>query len=102
MTFPAGAAMERQRRNAYRDFAKLARRAQAEGKLRRDFVPEDLVLLLMANAGVVQGTGDAAPEAWKRFAALMIWAFRADGAGPLPEPPTRRQMYRAMQSLAGS
>jgi hypothetical protein len=27
MTFPAGAAMERLRRRAYRDFAKLARRA---------------------------------------------------------------------------
>jgi AcrR family transcriptional regulator len=99
MTFPTGAAMERQRRKAYRDFAKLVRRAQAEERLRRDFVPEDLVVLLMANAGVVQGTRDAAPEAWKRFAALMIEAFRADRAGPLPEPPTRRQMYRAMQRL---
>jgi hypothetical protein len=32
--------------------------------LRRDFVPEDLILLLMTNAGVIQGTREAAPAAW--------------------------------------
>jgi homoaconitase/3-isopropylmalate dehydratase large subunit len=36
-------------------------RAQAAGQLRNDFVPEDLVLLLIANAGVVRGTREATP-----------------------------------------
>jgi hypothetical protein len=66
---------------------------------RSDFVPEDLVLLLMANAGVVQGAGEAAPHAWRRFVALMLEAFRADGARPLPAPPTPRQVVRAMRGI---
>ena len=37
---------------AYQGFAELAGRAQSAGKLRADFVPEDLVSLLMANAGL--------------------------------------------------
>jgi AcrR family transcriptional regulator len=101
MTFPVGAALERQRMKAYRDFAELVRLAQAEGRLRKDFVPEDLVLVLMANAGVLRGTGEAAPDAWKRFVALMIEAFRADRAKPLPSPPSARQMRRAMR-LSGT
>jgi AcrR family transcriptional regulator len=100
MTFPAGEALERQRMKAYRAFAELVRLAQAEGRLRKEFVPEDLVLVLMANAGVLRGTRDAAPDAWKRFVAFMIEAFRADRAEPLPKPPSPRQMRRAMH-LAG-
>ena len=57
MTFPTARGLEAQRARAYRDFAELVRRAQAEGQLRADFVAEDLVLLLMANAGVVRGAG---------------------------------------------
>lgn len=45
---------------------------------KRDFVPEDLILLLMTNAGA--DTKDRAHEAWRRFATLMIEAFRADRA----------------------
>ena len=36
---------------------------QEAGRLRADFSSEDLVLLLMANAGVIAATGDAAPDA---------------------------------------
>ena len=102
MSFPGGAGLEEQARKAAQDVAELIRRAQAEGKLRPDVVPEDLGLLLMANAGVVQGMRDAAPEAWKRFVAFMIDAFRADRAGPLPEPPTPSQMEEARQRLVST
>jgi len=54
------------------------------------------VLLLMANAGVVAATGAEAPEAWRRVVAYMIQAFAARGAGPIPEAPSPRQMFRAM------
>jgi len=50
------------------------------------FVAEDLVILLMANAGVVAGTADAAPDAGRRFAAYMIQAFCADRASPRRTP----------------
>ena len=62
-------------------------------------MPEDLILLLMANAGVVQGTREAAPTAWKRFVTLMLEAVRAERAHSLPAPPKRAQMYRALLRL---
>jgi len=77
----------------------LIERAKADGALRSDFVPEDLVLLLLANAGVVQGAGEAAPDAWRRFVGLVLDGCRSEGAGPLPSPPTPRQVMRAMRRL---
>jgi hypothetical protein len=74
-------------------------RAQAEGTLRPDFVPEDLVLLLMANAGVVQGMGTAAPDGPRRFVALLLDGLKSEGATELPPPPSPRQVVRAMRGL---
>jgi AcrR family transcriptional regulator len=99
-TFPNARALEAHRTRGYEASVQLIERAQAEGSLRRDFVPEDLVLLLMANAGVVQGAGEAAPDAWKRFFGLMRDGCRSAGAADLPPPPTSRQMIRAMRRLA--
>jgi AcrR family transcriptional regulator len=96
LSFPRARAFEAQRIRAYEGFAELVRLAQAEGALRPDFVPEDLILLFLANAGVMQGTGEAAPAAWKRFVALMIEACRADRAHPLSPPPTPAHLYRAL------
>jgi hypothetical protein len=56
--------------------------------------------MLLANAGVVRGTRDAAPLAWKRFVALLLDGCRAEGAHPLPPPPPPAQVYRAMRRLA--
>lgn len=98
-TFPMAPAFEAQRRQAFDGLATLIQRAQAEGALRADFVAEDVVLLLMANAGVVQGTREAAPTAWQRFVALLLEALRAEQAHPLPPAPTPAQMYRALLRL---
>jgi AcrR family transcriptional regulator len=99
-TFPNAKRLESHRRRGYAMSVRLIERAQAEGSLRSDFVPEDLVLLMMANAGVVQGAGEAAPDAWQRFVGLMLDGCRSAGAGPLASPPTPRQMMRAMRRLA--
>jgi hypothetical protein len=69
--------------------------AKATGTLRDDFTIEDIPLLLMANADVLPATAGIA-GAWKRFAALTIESFRAEGAGALPKPPSARQMKKAM------
>ena len=98
-TFPNAKALEAHRRRGYDLSVRLIERAQAEGSLRSDFVLEDFVLLLMANAGVVQGSGSSAPDAWKRFLGVMLDGCRTEGAGPLPSPPTPRQMMRAMRRL---
>ena len=94
--------LEAHRKRGYELSVRLIERAQAEGRLRSDFVPEDLVLMLMANAGVVQAAGRAAPEAWKRLLGLLLDGFRSDGSTDLPPPPTPRQMVAAMRRLAQS
>jgi AcrR family transcriptional regulator len=102
MSFPTAKQFEAERDRAYHGFLELVARAQAAGQLRSDFVAEDLPMLLMANAGVIAGTADAAPGTWRRFAAYIIQAFSARNTQPLPEPPTRTAMYRALLHLSES
>ena len=99
-TFPTARVLEAHRARGYELSLRIIRRAQADGTLRTDFVPEDLILLLMANAGVVQGAGRAAPAAWRRFVTMMLDGLRSERASPLPPPPTPRQLLRAMSRLA--
>jgi AcrR family transcriptional regulator len=96
MTFPTAKGLEERRREGYEGIVRLIDRAKAAGSLREDFTPEDLVLVHMANAGVVNATGDAAPDSWRRVVALLIQSFRAPGGGPLPDAPEPRAVYRAM------
>ena len=98
-TFPNAKTLEAHRRRGYDLSVRIFERAQAEGSLRPDFVPEDFVLLLMANAGVVQGSGESAPDAWRRFLGVMLDGCRTEGAAPLSSPPSPRQMMRAMRRL---
>jgi AcrR family transcriptional regulator len=100
-TFPDARTLEAHRARGYELSVRLIERAQAEGTLRPDLVPEDLVLLLMANAGVVQGTGTAAPDGPPRFVALLLDGLRSEGASELPAPPSPRQVMRAMRGIAG-
>jgi hypothetical protein len=53
----------------------------------------------MGNAGVVQGAGEAAPDAWRRYLGLMLDGLRSESAHSLPPPPTPRQILRAMLRL---
>jgi AcrR family transcriptional regulator len=98
-TFPTAPEVEAQRAHAFERLTELIRRAQAQGELRADFVPEDVVLILLANAGVVRTMRAAAPEAWRRFVALILDGLRADCARPMPPPPTPAQTYRAMLGI---
>ncbi len=98
-TFPAAKGLEAERDRAAAALDELIDKAKKTGRLRADFVHQDVALILMANAGVVTGTRDAAPDAWRRFAAYLIQAFAAEAARPLPNPPTPRQMYRALLRL---
>jgi AcrR family transcriptional regulator len=101
LTFPTAKAFEAKRNEAYRGFAELIARAKSGGRLRPDFSPEDLVVLLMANAGVIAATADAAPDAWRRLIAYMIQAFAADHTDALPPAPSGESLYRAMLRLGG-
>ena len=96
MTFPTAKQFEDARARAFADFTTLIDRAKAAGKLRSDFVTEDMPMFLMANAGVLTATADAAPDTWHRLVGYLLQACATPAAQPLPDPPTPRQMYKAM------
>lgn len=100
LTFPATAELDRQLRTATAGLHDVVERAKAAGALRADFVMEDLVLLLIANAGVVNATKRHAAKAWERFAAYMLDAFRAPGASPLPKPINPARLSLAIRRKA--
>jgi AcrR family transcriptional regulator len=73
------------REHALTAIAELARRAKAAGRLRTDFVVDDLILVLMANSGIHAPSPAGRVAASRRFAALAVQAFRAaPDAPPLP------------------
>ena len=100
MTLPADEQVEQLRRQANDKVIELVERAKAAGRLREDFVGEDLLLLLIANAAVVHVTQPDAPDAWRRFVALALDAFQRRDGPRLPMPPSTAEMTRAMLRLA--
>jgi hypothetical protein len=102
MTFPTSKALEERRAKAYNDFLDLIARAKASGHLRDDYTDRDMVILFMANAGVVAATADAAPDTWRRLVGHMLRAYAAPGADlpPLEPAPTPTALYRAMIRLS--
>ncbi|MEU0804400.1 helix-turn-helix domain-containing protein [Streptomyces sp. NPDC005970] len=99
MTFPKSIRLEEQRRRAYESIGMLIARAKAAGALREDFTPEDMILVLIAHAGIVAGAGDIAGKLSPRLIAYLLQAFAAPGAGPLPAPPTMVETYRALMRM---
>ncbi|MGC5307138.1 TetR/AcrR family transcriptional regulator [Micromonospora zamorensis] len=84
-TFPHAVDFDSRREYALRAIDELARRAKEAGRLRPDFVLDDIILVLMANSGIHATSPTAQVAASRRFAALAISAFQASpDASPLP------------------
>ena len=94
--FPTAEAFEAKRAAAYTYLIQLIARAKAAGRLRQDFAHQDLLMLLMANAGVVAVTTDTLPDAWRRPVAYMLQAFDAANTVELPPAPKGAQLSAAM------
>jgi AcrR family transcriptional regulator len=92
-----GAELSELRGRTYRGFVSLVERAKADGELRPDFSPEDIVLLLMANAGIIGRAGRVAQGASDRFVALTLDGFRAGGAHPAPPAVSPRSLLAALR-----
>lgn len=91
--------LEDLRRRAHTAFTRLARRAKATGALRSDFVTQDILVLLIANAGLVHRTAQTAPDAWDRFTDLALAGLRATAQSqPTARPPAPTAMRRVMQT----
>jgi AcrR family transcriptional regulator len=99
ITLPASGEFQAERDRAYAAIGELIRRCQQAGELRSDFVIEDLMLLLIANAGVIAAVGDAAPGLWRRLAAYMMQAFAARNEAPLPPGSPPSVLYKALPQL---
>jgi AcrR family transcriptional regulator len=77
--------------------------AQAAGVVRPDIALADIVELIWSNGRMIDATGAGAPGAWRRQLHLMLDAYRAERAHPLPEPPLNdAQLYDAMVRLSRS
>ncbi len=81
--------MHARRERIFANVRELVRLAQAAGQVRADLEPQDLVLLLLANGGILRGTQESAPTAWRRFLGVFLDGCRPAAAHPLlpaPEP----------------
>jgi AcrR family transcriptional regulator len=90
--FPEAMDFAADREQTLRAVGELARRAQRTGRLRPDFVIDDLILMLMAHRGLQDAPRAARVTASRRFAAHVIEAFRAapETAAPTALPPAPR------------
>ncbi|WP_198153644.1 TetR/AcrR family transcriptional regulator [Catenuloplanes japonicus] len=96
VVFPTAKAFEALRDRAGLGFQELIVRAKATGHLRQDFVHQDMIMILMANAGVLTATAQSAQDTWRRLVGYLIQSFATEAAAPLPDPPTPPQLYRAL------
>jgi len=90
--------LERLREQALDGLGRLIDRAKASGGLRRDFRHEDVVLILMANAGLIERT-TAAPQAPRRHLGYVLDGLRAPARSPAAPAPARDQIIEAMRAL---
>jgi AcrR family transcriptional regulator len=72
----------------------LTTRAIAAGTLSPDATTGDVLALIWSMRGLVQATGEVAPESWQRFLDIHLTGLRADG--PLSRTPalSARQLSR--------
>ncbi|TCK26218.1 TetR/AcrR family transcriptional regulator [Pseudonocardia endophytica] len=97
--FPDAIDIGRERDRALSGLAELVRRAQEAGLLRADVTVDDLVLLLLANRGLVAGTAEEARAASRRLVGFVLDALRADRTHrePLP-PPVAVDLHRLLDT----
>jgi len=99
--FPGNASTERIHDQMCQDIANVLTRAQEAGEARPDITQADIVNLIWSNGRLIEATSETAPNAWRRNLALMLDAYRAERAHPIPEPPmTSEQLYAAMVQLS--
>jgi AcrR family transcriptional regulator len=98
--FPGSPETERIHDEVCRQIDDVLTRAQEAGEARPDITRADIVNLIWFNGRMIDATSTTAPDSWRRQLHLMLDAYRAERAHPLPEPPmTEKQLYDAMVHL---
>ncbi|SFC67623.1 transcriptional regulator, TetR family [Nocardioides terrae] len=99
--FTDNAETERIHDQMCRHIGDVLARAQDAGRVRADLSQGDIVNLIWSNGRMIDATSTTAPNAWRRHLHLMLDAYRAERAHPIPEPPmTDQQLYDAMVHLS--
>lgn len=88
--------IEQLRTWAYEGVIVLVERARSAGVLRVDFTDQDVVLL-MANAGLVERAHGIADSASARLIGLLLDGLRAEVATSTPAPPSPSAVREAMR-----
>jgi AcrR family transcriptional regulator len=89
--------IERLRSQAFDGLVRLVERALCAGALRADFSTQDIVLLLMANAGLVERTHGITAKASARLVHVLLDGFRSSAATDGPGAPSPGRMRLAMR-----
>ena len=89
--------IEQLRSRAFDGLVRLVERARVAGVLRPDFTTQDVVLLLMANAGLVERAHGITAEASARLIHVLLDGFRAESASDGPPAPSLRRTQLAMR-----
>ena len=78
--------------------SRLVQRAQADGRLRADIVPEDFPLLEMMVGAVAEYTSDVAPDLWRRYLGIVLDGLSTScgGLSVLSEAPSRDTVEKAL------
>lgn len=98
--FPGNAETESIHDEMCQQIEDVLTRAQDDGSARPDITRADIVNLIWFNGRMIDATSIAAPNAWRRQLHIMLDAYRAERAHPLPDPPmTDDQLYDAMVRL---
>jgi AcrR family transcriptional regulator len=97
MDVSAAPEIEQLRTRAYEGVVALVQRARTAGVLRSDFTDQDVVLLLMANAGLVERAHGITDSASARLIGLLLDGLRADAATNAPPAPSANDVRAAMR-----
>lgn len=100
MDVPRAPEIERLRSKAFDGLVRLVERARSAGALRADFTTEDVVVFLMANAGLVERAHGVSAQASARLVHVVLDGSRSTAASAGPAAPTPRRMRLAMRRNA--
>ncbi|WP_051898412.1 TetR/AcrR family transcriptional regulator [Sciscionella sediminilitoris] len=82
---------------------RAVKRAQQAGVVRGDLSPTDILLLFWSHAKIAETTEQTAPGLWRRHLHILLDAYRADAAHPLPAPAmTPAQLRRTSDRIRAS
>jgi AcrR family transcriptional regulator len=100
MRIPGTDTCEEAKENLCAALTRLIERAQASGQLRKDVTLQDFSFISWGNSRILDALSADDGEVWRRYLALLLDGFRAEGAHVLPCPPLEaEQVSRAMTRL---